>query len=145
MATQENEDMKAFKQRMHSQIRTQLEPRVRRAKQELQDKTRRDKTKQKQFEQEFNDAIRVIEQAAMDQLKDEVRREKIRRGADGRVGGWGDLSADRSQSRLGGFAGEFGGQSPSPEWNLEGLAQQRSTPTIGHTRSRSSLGEFVVV
>ncbi|KAJ7347905.1 HAD-like domain-containing protein [Mycena albidolilacea] len=136
MATQENEDMKAFKQRMHSQIRTQLEPRVRRAKQELQDKTRRDKTKQKQFEQEFNDAIRVIEQAAMDQLKDEVRREKIRRGADG-LGGWG---ADRSQSRLGGFAGEFGGQSPSPEWNLEGLAQQRSTPTIGHTRSRSSLG-----
>ncbi|KAF7368750.1 hypothetical protein MVEN_00199900 [Mycena venus] len=138
MTAQESEDLKAFKQRTHAQIKTELEPAVRRAKQELLDKmkqARDDKAKQQQFLQEYNDAIWAIDQAGTEQFKDEVLREKIRRSADG-LGSWGDVAADRAQSRLGGFVGD----SDSPEWNLEGLAQQRPTPTIGHTRSKSSLG-----
>ncbi|KAJ7111164.1 hypothetical protein C8R43DRAFT_160466 [Mycena crocata] len=137
MTAQESEDMKTFKQRLHSQIKADLEPAVRRAKQDLLDKmkqVRDDKAKQQQFLQEYNDAIWKIDQAGTEQFKDEVLREKIRRSADG---GWGDLSADRAQSRIGGFVGEY---PDSPEWNLEGLAQQRPTPTLGHTRSKSSLG-----
>ncbi|KAJ7143803.1 hypothetical protein C8R44DRAFT_758934 [Mycena epipterygia] len=140
MTAQENEDLKTFKQRLHTQIKADLEPAVRRAKQDLLDKmkqARDDKAKQQQFLQEYNDAIWAIDQAGTEQFKDEVLREKIRRSADG---GWGDLSADRSQSRIGGFVGDLSGQLDSPEWNLEGLAQQRPTPTLGHTRSKSSLG-----
>ncbi|KAJ6531372.1 HAD-like domain-containing protein [Mycena vulgaris] len=140
MTAQETEDMKTFKQRLHAQIKTDLEPAVRRAKQELLDKmkqARDDKAKQQQFLQEYNDAVWAIDQAGTEQFKDEVLREKIRRSADG---GWGDLAADRAQSRIGGFVGDFTGQSDGPEWNLEGMAQQRPTPTLGHTRAKSSLG-----
>ncbi|KAJ7240376.1 hypothetical protein B0H12DRAFT_53973 [Mycena haematopus] len=137
MTAQESEDLKAFKQRAHAQIKTELEPAVRRARQELLDKmkqARDDKAKQKQFLEEYNEAIKAIDQAGTEQFKDEVLREKIRRSAD-RDGGWADLStsADRAQSRIGGFVGDFTGQSDSPEWNLEG---QRPT----HTRAKSSLG-----
>jgi ABC-type branched-subunit amino acid transport system substrate-binding protein len=142
MTAQENEDLKAYKQRLHAQIKSDFEPGVRRAKQELLDKmkqARDDKAKQQQFLQEYNDAVLAIDQAGTERFKEEVLREKIRRSADG---GWGDVSADRSQSRIGGFVGEFAGQTDSPEWNLDGLAQQRPTPTLGHNRSKSSLGEF---
>ncbi|KAJ7474837.1 hypothetical protein FB451DRAFT_276721 [Mycena latifolia] len=140
MTAQENEDMKTFKQRLHAQIKADLEPAVRRAKQELLDKmkqARDDKAKQQQFLQEYNDAVWAIDQAGTEQFKEEVLREKIRRSADG---GWGDLVGDRAQSRIGGFVGDFAGQSDMPEWNLEGMAQQRPTPTLGHTRAKSSLG-----
>ncbi|KAJ7171635.1 hypothetical protein C8R43DRAFT_20564 [Mycena crocata] len=94
---------------------------------------RDDKAKQQQFPQEYNDAMWTIDQAGTEKFKDEVLREKIRRSADG---GWGDLSADNTRLHIGGDFGEF---PDSPEWNLEGLAQQRPTPTLGHTRSMSSL------
>ncbi|KAJ6480258.1 HAD-like domain-containing protein, partial [Mycena sanguinolenta] len=137
MTAQESEDLKAFKQRAHAQIKTELEPAVRRARQELLDKmkqARDDKAKQKQFLEEYNEAIKAIDQAGTEQFKDEVLREKIRRSAD-RDGGWGDLStsAERAQSRVGGFVGDFTGQSDVPEWTFEGLR-----PT--HSRAKSSLG-----
>ncbi|KAJ7457262.1 HAD-like domain-containing protein [Mycena galericulata] len=142
MTAQETEAFRDFKQRLHTQIKTDLEPAVRRAKQELLEKmkqARDDKAKKQESLQEYNDAIRAIDQAGTDQYKEEVLREKIRRSAD--AGVWGDISADRAQSRIGGFVGEFAAQEDStPEWNLEGLTQQRSTPTLGHTRSKSSLG-----
>ncbi|KAJ7763150.1 HAD-like domain-containing protein [Mycena maculata] len=136
MTAQESEDLKAFKQRLHTEIKAQLEPSVQRAKQELLQKmkqARDDKTKQQLFLQEYNEAIRALDQAGTEQFKEQVLREKIRRNL------WGDdknPSADRSQSRIGGFV-EFAGQ---PEWNMEGLEQQRPTPSLGHNRSKSSLG-----
>ncbi|KAJ6590874.1 hypothetical protein B0H10DRAFT_786288 [Mycena sp. CBHHK59/15] len=136
---QETEDMKVFKQRLHSQIKDRMEPLVRRAKQELLDKMKQcrdDKAKQQQCLQEYNDAIWNIDQVATDQFKDEFLREKIRRSADG---AWGDHSADRSQSRASDFVSDFTGQSEN-DWSFEALAQQKPTSASGHNRSKSQLG-----
>ncbi|KAK7052555.1 HAD-like domain-containing protein [Favolaschia claudopus] len=132
-----NEDMKAFKQRIHSQIKAQLEPEVVRAKQELSEKmklARDDKAKHQQFVQEYNDTIRAIDQKGTNEFKQQVLQEKFRRGGEGGSGSWGDSFADRSSHSRIGFVGD------SADWNLEGFAQQRPTPTIGHIRSKSSLG-----
>ncbi|KAJ7606620.1 HAD-like domain-containing protein [Roridomyces roridus] len=133
--TAQDSDFKAFKTRLHAQIRTDVEPAVRQAKQDLLEKMKKahDKDTRERYLKDYNDTILALDQEAMDRFKTEVVKERMRRA----IGDTGDVPADRAQSRIGGFVGEYATQS---EWNLEGMAQERPTPTLGHNRARSSLG-----
>ncbi|KAJ7058978.1 hypothetical protein C8F01DRAFT_285204 [Mycena amicta] len=128
--TAADEDMTAFKRRVHAQIKAELEPTVLNAKNQMIQKlkqTRDDKTRQ-QLLKEYNDALAFVESTGVQRLSDEVSEERIRRSADGLAAG----TDVRAQSRMGGFVGEgteFG------EWDT-----QRPASTMDHIRGKSSLG-----
>ncbi|KAJ7171178.1 HAD-like domain-containing protein [Mycena filopes] len=140
MTAQESED-RVFQQRLHAQIRSDLEPAVRRARQDLLEKmkqARDDKPKKQQFMAEYNEALRAVEEAGTKRFNEELGSERARRRL---MGDWGDQRyADRPPSRIGDFAGAFSGQSGSPEWSTDSFGQRGATPGLGHNRSRSSLG-----
>jgi hypothetical protein len=142
--SQHPEDLNVFKERLHAQIKEDLEPSILLAKQELLEKMKQcrdDKAKKQQCLQEYNDAVVVIDRAGKERFRDELLREKMRRNA----GGWG-TSPDRSQSRVGDFAmGGFASPAEAQEWNYESLFQQRSTPGLGHNRSRSQIGTCAII
>ncbi|KAJ7053681.1 hypothetical protein C8F01DRAFT_1329362 [Mycena amicta] len=70
--------MTAFKQRVHAQIKAELEPTVLNAKNQMIQKlkqTRDDKTRQ-QLLKEYNDALAVVESTGVQRLSDEVLKER---------------------------------------------------------------------
>ncbi|KAF7324985.1 hypothetical protein MKEN_00540900 [Mycena kentingensis (nom. inval.)] len=127
----EGEDLKAFKTRLHAQIKAELEPSVHAAKQQMLSKMKHAKEAQKPaLLKEYNDAILAIDRAGTERFTNEVTKERIRRSAAG-IGE--SLAGERAQSRMEGFVGDSGND--FGEWG-----GHRPASTTGHVRGKSSIG-----